>query len=266
MFDHLLGNPVAKEYLSRLAAKKKVPPVLLLHGPEGVGKGLFAEAFAKAVIHPSKVDLYSLRPEGKTFQHSVASVRALIEEVNLPPFQASCKFFILHDAEKMGPAGSNALLKTLEEPPSYVHFILTTSRLYDLLPTVISRCQKIPFFPVAEEEIIKLVGDSHIAILSEGSISKALFLSKDSKGSLVESLFKAKTYADFMHALSFIEEADEEEDKVTHANRFFEEVLFYIRTHFPLQLEKSLPLIHRCRQAIFHHVKLKTTLEIFFLN
>lgn len=265
MFDHLLGNPLAKAQLKRLLANKTVPPVLLFHGPDGIGKGLFAQEFAQTLTNNAQADLHIFHPEGKNGQHPIAAMRRLIEEAGMPPFQAPCKVFILHDAEKMLASSSNALLKTLEEPHPHSQFILTTSRPHELLPTILSRCQKVPFFSIAENEIIQLVPDSHIATLSEGSIAKALLLSKKPKQPLVEELFKAKTYPEFLHALSKIEEPGEEDDRLSYADLFFEEILFHIRTHFPSQLEKTLPLIQRSRQALFHHVKLKTVLENFFI-
>jgi DNA polymerase III delta prime subunit len=82
--------------------------------------------------------------------HSIVDIRRLIDEVNLAPFSSENKAFIIDDAERMLPTSSNALLKTLEEPPKNTLIILVTSSPEKLLPTIISRCQQVRFCPVEQ--------------------------------------------------------------------------------------------------------------------
>ena len=156
-FSNLIGNEPAKSLLAKMASSRRVPHALLFAGPPGVGKSSFAKAFAALLMGPSHAnklksgnhpDLHLLQPEGKSHTHSIDTIRALIDEASLPPFEAPIKLFILSDAEKMLPSASNALLKTLEEPPPHTHFILLTTFADAVLPTILSRCQKISFFPI----------------------------------------------------------------------------------------------------------------------
>jgi DNA polymerase-3 subunit delta' len=83
----------------------------------------------------------------------VDAIRDLEKEANFHPFEARARFFIIDEADKMNDAASNALLKTLEEPPAASHIFLITARPDALLPTIRSRCQTLRFAPIAAEEI-----------------------------------------------------------------------------------------------------------------
>ncbi len=124
-----------------------LPPVLLFHGPLSTPKYQFAEELAFHLLgasgsknagesHP---DLHQLIPD-KNGLHSITSIREFIAETMLPPFTAKAKVFIIHHAEKMLATSSNALLKTLEEPPSATWIILLVSDISAILPTILSRC------------------------------------------------------------------------------------------------------------------------------
>lgn len=159
---------------------------LLFAGPEGIGKGLFALQLAETLLgRPQHPDLHILYPEGKLGLHSIQALRRFSEEVYMAPFQGKWKVFIIHDAERMLPASSNALLKTFEEPASDALIILLSSQPTALLPTVLSRCRKLYFRPLEEGEIAthlqtryQLGSDEarRLAYLAQGSLGKAVRL------------------------------------------------------------------------------------------
>lgn len=127
---------------------EKPPQVLLFEGPKGVGKGECSISFALELLKTTKKDPPDLRqlfPEGKAHHHPMHAIKRFIEEASLPPFEAEKKVFIIHEAERMLPSSSNALLKTLEEPLPAVVIILVTSHSDRLLPTITSRCFSVPF-------------------------------------------------------------------------------------------------------------------------
>ena len=268
-FSHLIGNPQAKEMLSH----STLPQVLLFQGPRGVGKGLFALEVAQTLLKSRKTqhpDLHIVHPDPESDQHPVAEVRKIIDETALPPFEAPCKVFIIHDAEKMLPASSNTLLKTLEEPPADTRFILVTSQPSLILPTIISRCSKVPFYPVPDEELTLFLQEKHhapdakkIALLSEGSIADALTRLSHPKPIVpIDELFNTKGYTELhqiLHSLS-------DDHSTLETDRLFEEILYYIREHDPFRLSEAIPLIQDARIALFHHVKLKTVLERLFIR
>jgi DNA polymerase-3 subunit delta' len=188
-FSHLLGNGPVKELLTQLVGTHKLPSPLLFHGIEGLGKGLFALECAKMLMgkaHIPKInsgnhpDLHIFHTEGKSALHTAESVRSWITEMLIPPFEAPCKVFIIHDAHAMLPTSSNALLKTLEEPPEDTYIFLLSYRVHEILPTILSRCYKIPFFPIPEHEMIPHLQKKYpeadvrrIAFAACGSLKKA---------------------------------------------------------------------------------------------
>lgn len=186
-----IGNEQCCAALNRMVEQKSVPNTLLFYGPDGVGKSLFALELAQLLMgekHSAKIasnnhpDVHFYYPEGKSGIHTIDSMRKLIEEVALPPFEAPVKVFIVEGAHQMLPYSSNALLKTLEEPPLDTYLILLTSSLESILSTISSRCRKIPFFPIQQQQIEQFVKKEwgakedaarRIAFLSHGSLSKA---------------------------------------------------------------------------------------------
>lgn len=186
--DHLIGNREVKGYLLRMLKTGRMGHLLLFTGPAGVGKGLFAEVFAKAVVgteglsHP---DIRSYRPEGKLAIHSLESMRRLGEDLTQSPYASKRGVFIVYEADRMLPTSANALLKSLEEPHPSQMILLVSHAPHCLLPTIVSRCCRIPFQPVAEEELIPWLQQVHqksleeaskIAAEARGSVAKALKL------------------------------------------------------------------------------------------
>ena len=141
----------------------------LFSGPRGTGKGAAARAFAAEILaigatDPADVrrramqdpsphpDLVWLTPPGT--QHLVSDVREqVIRGAAYRPFEGERRVFAIEAAETMADESQNALLKTLEEPPDFVHLILLSSEPAALLETVISRCQEVRFAPLAAEVV-----------------------------------------------------------------------------------------------------------------
>jgi len=197
--SNLIGNPEAKLAIEKMVAASAVPSTLLFYGPDGVGKSAFALALAEQLMGPkssfklkarSHPDLHMLSPEGKSGTHKIESIRKLLDEAALPPYEAPVKVFVIENAHQMLPTSSNALLKILEEPFSHSYFVLLTDSLDSILPTIVSRCRKISFFPIPQAEIEKLLEERwnkssqearRIAFLSHGSLAKAKQLSDHPK-------------------------------------------------------------------------------------
>lgn len=127
--------------------------------------------------HP---DVQVIEPDGATVK--IEQIRTLEADAALVPYEAQWKVFILNRAERMTEQAANALLKTLEEPPRRTVFILLTSAVSALLPTIASRCQTVTFSPLPHGQIEALLTEKGmepsrarlIASLSQGSIERAL--------------------------------------------------------------------------------------------
>jgi DNA polymerase III subunit delta' len=219
MFSNLIGNENVKDSLRRLVLAGRVPGAMLFAGPEGVGKRAFAFEMARMLICPvagcgecsvctrigvfdipkfekgeetDKVFLSGHPDVGMVLPYKrnlrVGAIRALESESYFRPFEGGRRVFVIEDAEKMNDSSSNALLKTLEEPPPTTHLILISSRPDSLLQTIRSRCQTIRFSPITSNEIEgflkdkgKLNGEDAAlaARASRGSIGAALDLDID---------------------------------------------------------------------------------------
>ncbi len=220
MFDRLLGNENAKITLRRLLKGGRVPHSFLFAGDERVGKRQFALELAKSMLCRESVDGESCgvcpvcrRCDVFAFPKSddrdghrkvilseyldlgtvipynrnilVDAIRDLEKEANFLPYEGTARIFIVDDADKMNDSATNALLKTLEEPPATTYIFLVTSRPDKLLPTIRSRCQTLRFGPVAINDIERFLIDdrafSHdearlAARLSRGSIGRSVHM------------------------------------------------------------------------------------------
>jgi DNA polymerase III subunit delta' len=263
LFEDIYGNDHNKAYLEKLLLKKQLSNTNLFHGPDGIGKSLFAQNLAMHLIYPDGIsdiakqkmlnnnhpDLHIYKPEGKTSMHSIAAMRDLISQVYIAAFEGKAKVFIIHDAERMLPSSANALLKTLEEPTFDSFIFLLTSKLEDMLPTIVSRCSKILFQAIPEETLATYLVEkknktpsiaAHLAALSYGSMQKAIELAtetdhEDKLRALFKILGKDQIfhYADLMDAIEKLEalyqkesssEKNEQEEDSDQSLRYHKDV------------------------------------------
>jgi len=207
-YDPLIGNDQIKKYLTQILEKEAVPNSLLFSGIDGIGKGLFAEAFARKLLQTTKKhppDLRHYHPVGKLGMHSIDSLRELTREVFLSPFEAKKKVFIVHEAHRMLATSANALLKTFEEPALNAVVILLSAHPEQMLPTILSRCQKLRFLPIPTDAIVDFLEKEkqvspeeaqRIAHLARGSIGQACRLLEEGENALSKTLFAALACGD----------------------------------------------------------------------
>jgi DNA polymerase-3 subunit delta' len=157
LFASVPEQPEAKRLLA-VALAEGGAHAYLLHGPAGVGKRTAAFAFAGALLgderrvaarsHP---DLYLLEPLGEMIR--IDDVRALRHDLHMRPFEADRRVYLVLDADRMNEDAADALLKDLEEPPPYAVIVLVASELGPLPPTILSRCQLVPFRRLSEHAV-----------------------------------------------------------------------------------------------------------------
>jgi len=144
----------------------------------------------------------------------IASIRMLEHRILLSPNEGAYKICIIEDADTMTIQAANAFLKTLEEPPEDTIIILTTSKPNSLLPTIISRCQKLTFYPITkniiEEELLKyqtleVFEAKMISRISSGNMEKALRLMEGGKIEIREQSLQFLNYVLTKNDLKFIE-------------------------------------------------------------
>lgn len=200
----ILGQERLLKNLKEALVQQRLAHAYLLEGQRGLGKKRVARWLAKSIacrgeglkpcnkcISCRKIDNGN-HPEVKWVQEDgsikIDTIRELQKDLQLKPYEGSKKVHIICDAEKITPQAQNALLKTLEEPPGYATIILLTANGNSLLPTIISRCQRLKLLPVPLKEIEDYLVETKgidtskakvMASLSHGIIGKALQLLGD---------------------------------------------------------------------------------------
>lgn len=201
-FTRLFGQEKAKQMLLRSLVTDRVPHAYIFKGPDGVGRKLFGRGFAAAIncrnptagsacgVCPSCMKILSAsHPDFQVVSSEkggikIAQVRNLCKDLTYPPYESKMRVVILEDVHGMRPEAANSLLKTLEEPPENNLLILTADSSREILATLTSRCQVVPFSGLQDEDtmtILKWHGvdpvDAQLyAHLSGGSPGKALLL------------------------------------------------------------------------------------------
>ncbi len=199
----IIGQAKAKNFLLGSFAKGKMSHAYLFKGPPGVGKKMMARAFAayincaapqgseacgscpscKKFNSDNHPDLHIIAPQGAGIK--IDQIRKLQKDLAFPPFEARTRVVILpdiHDTMRR-PEVANSLLKTLEEPPADTLLILTGDEAGGILPTILSRCQLVPFSPLSYQEVADLLAPATetrqaltLAAVAEGSPGRALLL------------------------------------------------------------------------------------------
>ena len=156
-FASVPEQPEATRLLAAALAEG-VAHAYLFHGPAGVGKRSAAFAFAAALLRDerrvesrSHPDLYLLQPLGEMIR--IDEIRALRHDLHMRPFEADRRVYLVLDADRMNEDAADALLKDLEEPPPYAVIVLVAEELGPLPPTILSRCQLVPFRRLSERAV-----------------------------------------------------------------------------------------------------------------
>ncbi len=179
-FTRLCGQDKAKLLLSRSLLAGRVPHAYIFRGPDGVGKRLFARGVAAAINcrhrsgagacgscsscrkfrsmnHP---DFMVISPEKGVIK--IDQIRRLCRELGYPPYESETRVVVLEDVHTMRREAANSLLKTLEEPPAGNLLILTAESSKEILATLTSRCQVVPFTPLS-------IGDTTAILVANGT-------------------------------------------------------------------------------------------------
>lgn len=202
MFENILGNERNKNILEKAIELNKTSHSYIFWGTEGIGKKVIAKEFAKKILclqnhdndcicksciefdSSNNPDFQLIEPKEGTIK--IEQIREMQRKVVEKPIISNKKVYIIDNADTMKTEAQNCLLKTLEEPPEYVTIILICSNEGNLLSTIKSRCTRMHFEPIKDEEIKKYIDkefpdqqiSENIISLAQGSIGKAIKLNE----------------------------------------------------------------------------------------
>ena len=204
---NIIGQNRSLALLSSFIINGAIPHAFLFSGPDGVGKKTVARLLAMALncLNPparqnsagisemycgqcracylidadKHPDVSHLKPEGAAIK--VDQIRRLIDELLLKPVEARTRVVVMQDVHKMNANAANALLKTLEEPYPNTVFVLTAPTETEVLPTILSRCQRVAFNPLQAKDLHALLDNDapadtnweHLTYLAGGSLTRA---------------------------------------------------------------------------------------------
>jgi DNA polymerase III subunit gamma/tau len=204
-FDDVIGQPHVVQTLMNAVSTKRIAHAYLFSGTRGVGKTTVARILAKAlnceqgltgrpcgacvncqeIAQGNSVDVTEIDGASNT---GVDDVREIRENVKFTPFRGLYRVFIIDEVHMLSNSAFNALLKTLEEPPSHVVFIFATTEIHKIPATILSRCQHYNFMRIARPEImarLRHVADQDQLTIEERSL---LSLARASEGSMRDAL------------------------------------------------------------------------------
>lgn len=199
MFEHIIGNAKNKVILSKAVSHNKISHSYIFTGIKGIGKMLFAEEFAKAIlcennlkkpcnscksciefINNNHPDIVVIDEHEETIKTEM--MKKLTKDILEKPLGNKKKIYMINNSENMTREAQNTLLKTLEEPPEYIVIILITKNINLLLNTIKSRCIKISFDKLTDDEMKEYFKGNiteDVLKFSEGSIGKALMVKEN---------------------------------------------------------------------------------------
>mgnify|MGYP006270498699 CR=1 FL=1 len=219
----VLGHDESKKLVRTLIASGKMPHGILLHGPRGIGKRLFAENLAWGLIcgfDPARPDDIQHNPDSKLApvmahgahagfgvlmpEKSVIRVQDVREQIaQLALASEGWRVVVVDAADDMTSAAANALLKTLEEPLGHTLLILISHAPSKLLPTIISRCRKVRLSPLAKPELDEVLTNSlgmnvpeRIRKMADGAPGRAVYLNENAGKALevMDSFFEGMAH------------------------------------------------------------------------
>lgn len=251
-YSTVVGQEKAVRLVSRSLQSERVPHAFIFKGPDGVGKQLFGRGLAAALNCRDLSDVYACgqcssckkflagsHPDSVVISPDkgmikINQVREMIKLLDFPPYESRWRIVVLEDVHTMRQEAANSLLKTLEEPPAGNVLILTADISRELLTTISSRCQVVPFYGLKPDEAAEILC-THEPDMDQGTAHLLARLSEGSPGKGLE-LFRAEMVDLFRQVITVVSDPEIDGDRDVH-------LLLGAAREMAEQKEQLLPLL-----------------------
>ena len=251
IFNNIIGNETNKELLKNIINTNNIAHSYMFIGKDSIGKMLFAKEFAKAILctnndKPCNIcksciefdtlnnpDFKIIEPDGNAIK--IDQIRELVKRVYEKPIVSNKKVYIINDSNLMTKEAQNSLLKTLEEPPEYATIILIAPNDNLFLPTIKSRCTKIIFNKLTNEEILLILKNQYnyqkvsnlVLKIADGSVKKALKLrEKENEYTKINNLYSNIENVSMIDIINSKEEIFKEKDQAVGILEYINLIFF----------------------------------------
>lgn len=251
IFENIIGNKQNKEILNKIIKSNNMAHSYMFIGKESIGKMMFAKEFAKAILcidnqkpcnkcksciefnTSNNPDFTVIEPEGNAIK--IDQIRELVKKVYEKPIVSNKKVYIINDSNLMTKEAQNSLLKTLEEPPEYVTIILIASNENLFLPTIKSRCTKIIFNKLLDNELKEILEKQYNYInvpdlvlkAANGSIKKAVNLQgKEEDYKKINNIYSNLESVNIIDIINSKEEVFKDKEQVIEILEYINLVFF----------------------------------------